>query len=152
VLRRHDLEPSLLTLEITESHIMADPENTLGVLHQLRSRRIQLSVDDFGTGYSSLSHLRRLPVTEVKVDRSFVHRMVHEPENAAIVRSIVELARTLGLRVVAEGVEDLETWQALQRLGVDDIQGWIIARPMPVPEFLDWVVVARQGPRRLHVV
>jgi diguanylate cyclase (GGDEF)-like protein len=138
LLRRHSLPPQLLTLEITESHIMADPPGTLHVLHQLRERGLGLSVDDFGTGYSSLSYLRRLPVQEVKIDRSFVHRMVHEPDDAAIVRSIVELARTLGLNVVAEGVEDTQTWEALKAMGVNDIQGWVIAKAMPVPELLQW--------------
>jgi diguanylate cyclase (GGDEF)-like protein len=140
LLRRHDLPAQLLTLEITESHIMADPAGTLDVLHALRDRGLRLSVDDFGTGYSSLSYLRRLPVNEVKVDRSFVHRMVDEPDDAAIVRSIVELARTLGLHVVAEGVEDERTWQALEALGVDEIQGWVIAKAMPLAELSAWSV------------
>jgi len=138
LLRRYDLPAELLTLEITESHIMADPAGTLDVLHALRDRGLRLSVDDFGTGYSSLSYLRRLPVNEVKVDRSFVHRMVDEPDDAAIVRSIVELARTLNLYVVAEGVEDDRTWQALDALGVDEIQGWVLAKAMPIAELPDW--------------
>jgi diguanylate cyclase (GGDEF)-like protein len=143
LLRRHGLPAELLTLEITESHIMSDPAGTLDVLHALRDRGLRLSVDDFGTGYSSLSYLRRLPVNEVKVDRSFVHRMVLEPDDAAIVRSIVELARTLGLHVVAEGVEDDRTWQALESLGVHEIQGWVIAKAMPLGELADWA--ARRG-------
>ncbi|MFN2538257.1 MAG: putative bifunctional diguanylate cyclase/phosphodiesterase [Mycobacteriales bacterium] len=133
---RHGLTPGLLTLEITESHIMADPESALAVLERLRALGVRLSVDDFGTGYSSLSYLRRFPVDELKIDRSFVHRMVAEPDDAAIVRSIVELAKTLGLRTVAEGVEDEDTWQALTALGVDEIQGFVISRPVPVTEFL----------------
>jgi len=152
LLRRHALASGLLTLEITESHIMADPASTLGVLHQLRDAGVRLSVDDFGTGYSSLSYLRRLPVTEVKVDRSFVHRMVHEPDDAAIVRSIVELARTLGLHVVAEGVEDDDTWQALTELGVDEIQGWVVAKAMPTAELAPWVAAHRHHPPRLRAV
>jgi len=152
LLRRHALASGLLTLEITESHIMADPASTLGVLHQLRDAGVRLSVDDFGTGYSSLSYLRRLPVTEVKVDRSFVHRMVHEPDDAAIVRSIVELARTLGLHVVAEGVEDDDTWQALTELGVDEIQGWVVAKAMPTAELAPWVAAHRHNPPQLRAV
>jgi diguanylate cyclase (GGDEF)-like protein len=138
LLRKHALPAELVTLEITESHIMADPGGTLEVLHQLRSKGLRLSVDDFGTGYSSLSYLRRLPVNEVKIDRSFVYRMVEEPDDAAIVRSIVELARTLNLKVVAEGVEDRETWAVLDELSVDEIQGWVVAKAMPLPEFVGW--------------
>jgi diguanylate cyclase (GGDEF)-like protein len=144
LLRRHDLPAELLTLEITESHIMSDPAGTLDVLHALRDRGLRLSVDDFGTGYSSLSYLRRLPVNEVKVDRSFVHRMVVEPDDAAIVRSIVELARTLGLHVVAEGVEDDRTWRALESLGVHEIQGWVIAKAMPLGDLATWSAMRGQ--------
>jgi EAL domain-containing protein (putative c-di-GMP-specific phosphodiesterase class I) len=149
-LRRHGVPPGLLTLEITESHIMADPASTLGVLQQLRDAGVRLSVDDFGTGYSSLSYLRRLPVTEVKVDRSFVHRMVQEPDDAAIVRSIVELARTLGLHVVAEGVEDDATWRALTDLGVHEIQGWVVAKAMPAQDLAVWAAGYGALPRRLR--
>jgi EAL domain-containing protein (putative c-di-GMP-specific phosphodiesterase class I) len=144
LLRRHDVPAELLTLEITESHIMSDPAGTLDVLHALRDRGLRLSVDDFGTGYSSLSYLRRLPVNEVKVDRSFVHRMVDEPDDAAIVRSIVELARTLGLHVVAEGVEDDRTWQALESLGVHEIQGWVVAKAMPLGNLAAWSALRGQ--------
>jgi diguanylate cyclase (GGDEF)-like protein len=138
MLRKHRLPATLLTLEITESHIMASPDVTLDVLLALRRRGVGLSVDDFGTGYSSLSYLRRLPVDEVKVDRSFVHRMVQDRDDEAIVRSVVQLARELGLRVVAEGVEDEPTWHALAALGVDEIQGWVTAKAMPPAEFECW--------------
>jgi EAL domain-containing protein (putative c-di-GMP-specific phosphodiesterase class I) len=136
LLRRHGLPARLLTLEITESHIMSDPEAALETLQELRERGVRLSIDDFGTGYSSLSYLRRLPVDEVKIDRSFVHRMATEPGDAAIVRSIIELARTMGLVVVAEGVEDDQTWEALAELGVDEIQGFVVSRPVPVGVFV----------------
>ena len=138
MLRKHRLPATLLTLEITESHIMATPDVTLEILLALRRRGVGLSVDDFGTGYSSLSYLRRLPVDEVKVDRSFVHRMAHDRDDEAIVRSVVQLARELGLRVVAEGVEDEPTWRALAALGVDEIQGWVTAKAMPPAEFERW--------------
>ena len=138
LLRTHALAAGLLTLEITESHIMANPDATLGVLLALKRRGVGLSVDDFGTGYSSLSYLRRLPVDEVKVDRSFVYRMAQDRDDEAIVRSVVQLARELGLQVVAEGVEDEPTWQALAALGVDEIQGWVVARAMPVADFMRW--------------
>ena len=147
MLQRYALAPWLLTLEITESHIMADPAGTIGVLHGLRALGVRLSVDDFGTGYSSLSYLRRLPVDEIKIDQSFVHRMVDEPDDAAIVRSIIELARTLGLHVVAEGVEDEATWSALKALGVQEVQGWVVARSMPSHDLALWAT-ARPGPAR----
>jgi diguanylate cyclase (GGDEF)-like protein len=136
LLLRTGLTPALLTLEITESHLMADPESARIVLESLRGLGVRLSVDDFGTGYSSLSYLRRLPVDELKIDRSFVRHMVAEPDDAAIVRVVVELARTLGLGTVAEGVEDSETWAALSDLGVEEIQGFVYGRPVPVSEFL----------------
>jgi diguanylate cyclase (GGDEF)-like protein len=149
-LDRHRLPSELVTLEITESHIMADPAGALSVLEQLRARGLRLSVDDFGTGYSSLSYLRRLPVNEVKIDRSFVYRMTQEPDDAAIVRSIVELARTLGLHVVAEGVEDESTWAALAELGVDEIQGWAVSHPVPTADLLPVVFVPTQ-PKALDI-
>src|SRR5690606_25410669 len=97
------------------------------------------SLDDFGTGYSSLQHVRRLPLAEVKVDRSYVQGMVGDPEDAAVVRSIVELADGMGLRVVAEGVEDEATWRALVAAGCQVAQGWYCARAMPAEEVLPWL-------------
>src|SRR3954447_24629496 len=105
ILRTYGLRGDLLTIEITESSVMADPASTLGLLQRLRTLSIRLSIDDFGTGYSSLSYLRRLPVQEVKIDKSFVREMDDNPEDAAIVRSIIELGHTLDMQVVAEGIE-----------------------------------------------
>jgi EAL domain-containing protein (putative c-di-GMP-specific phosphodiesterase class I) len=139
-LRRHRLPAGLLTLEITESSIMADPERTSGLLHRLRDRGVRMSIDDFGTGYSSLSYLRRLPVSEVKIDRSFVAGMHGSGDDAAIVQAIVELGHTLELDVVAEGVEDERTWAALQAAGCDLAQGYLLARPMPAADFGRWYV------------
>ncbi|HVM18416.1 MAG TPA: bifunctional diguanylate cyclase/phosphodiesterase [Egibacteraceae bacterium] len=130
---------SALTLEITESTIMADPENTRGVLDELSAMGVQLSIDDFGTGYSSLSYLRRLPVDEIKVDRSFVMGMSRDEGDAAIVRSTVDLGRNLGLQVVAEGIEDAETWTALATLGCDMAQGYYLSPPVTPPEFDRWL-------------
>jgi diguanylate cyclase (GGDEF)-like protein len=138
LLERYRLPAKLLTLEITESSVMADPSHTLGLLHRLRLRGVRLSIDDFGTGYSSLSYLRRLPVQEVKVDRSFVQRMHIEDDDAAIVRAIVELARTLDLTVVAEGVENGAVLEVLGLMRCDVAQGYYIARPMPALEFPSW--------------
>jgi diguanylate cyclase (GGDEF)-like protein len=152
ILRRHKLSPRLLTLEITESSVMADPASTLGLLHRLRLQGVRLSIDDFGTGYSSLSYLRRLPVQEVKVDRSFVQRMHQEADDAAIVRSIVELARTLDLAVVAEGVENEQVWNLLRDMRCDVAQGYYLARPMPVAEFAGWHRAVRAGGHHQRLV
>jgi diguanylate cyclase (GGDEF)-like protein len=126
-----DVEPNVLVLEITETQMMADPARTVRLLESLASLGIEFSVDDFGTGYSSLSYLQRLPVHEVKVDKSFVLGMTANDANAKIVRSIVDLGHNLGLRVVAEGVEDRLTWNALADMGCDIAQGYYLSRPLP---------------------
>ena len=139
LLQRHDVPPRLLTLEITEGSVMTDPTRAMGLLVALRDMGVRLSVDDFGTGYSSLSYLKRLPVHEVKIDRSFVTDMVNDADDATIVRSIVDLAANLSLDVVAEGVEDLAAWEALAALGCTFVQGWHLGRPMPISELGPWL-------------
>jgi diguanylate cyclase (GGDEF)-like protein len=144
LLRRHDVPADRLTLEVTESSVMADPARAIELLHQLRDLGVRLSVDDFGTGYSSLSYLKRLPVQEVKIDRSFVTGLrEHGSEDVAIVRAIVDLGRHLGLEVVAEGVEDQETWDLLASMGCDLVQGWHLSKAMPVGGLLPWLAVPR---------
>jgi diguanylate cyclase (GGDEF)-like protein len=128
-----------LQIEITEGALMADPRRVLVTLHRLDKLGVALSLDDFGTGYSSMQHLRRLPLAEVKVDRSFVLGMTTDSDDASIVGSIVDLARRLGLRVVAEGVEDEETRRMLLALGCEVGQGWYFARPMPADAFVTWL-------------
>jgi EAL domain-containing protein (putative c-di-GMP-specific phosphodiesterase class I) len=125
-----------LTLEITESGVMRDVERCLAVLDRLAALGVRLSVDDFGTGYSSLSYLQRLPVHEVKVDRSFVMRLAHDSGDLTMVRSIVDLGHALGLSVVAEGVETAEVLRLLADLDVDVVQGYHLGGPMPAPAFL----------------
>ena len=137
---RHQLAPDSLVLEITESAIMDDPERALHTLQRLRTMGVRLSIDDFGTGYSSLSYLKSLPVQELKMDRSFVMSMAADEHDAKIVQSTVELAHSLGLSVVAEGVENLATWELLQVLGCDEAQGHLIAKPMPARQFAAWVM------------
>ena len=137
-----------LTLEITESSVMADPPRTIAVLERLAALGVRLSVDDFGTGYSSLSYLRRLPVNEVKIDQSFVLRMASEPTDAAVVRSIIELSHNLGLSTVAEGVEDAVSWDMLRQFGCDEVQGYHLSRPMHSSLFGQWLSsVQRPAPR-----
>jgi diguanylate cyclase (GGDEF)-like protein len=139
VLASHGVAPSKLTLEITEGSVMADPSRTIGILRRLAGLGTSISVDDFGTGFSSLSYLKRLPATEVKIDRSFVAGMLTNVSDAAIVRSTVDLARNLGLRAVAEGVEDQATWDALADLGCDLAQGYFISRALPPDELRAWL-------------
>jgi diguanylate cyclase (GGDEF)-like protein len=139
LLRRWDVEPSRLTLELTESFLMADSGRSVGVMGRLSSVGIRLSIDDFGTGYSSMSHLKRLPLQEIKVDRSFVEHMRDDPNDAMIVAATVDLGRNLGLRVVAEGVEDLATFQELARIGCDMAQGFQVSVPLPAAEMTRWI-------------
>ena len=133
------VEPSLLKLEITENTIMVDPPKALEVLTQLRDLGVGLSIDDFGTGYSSLSYLRKLPVDEIKIDRSFVMNMPQSENDQQIVRSTIDLACNLGLKVVAEGVETKEIWRDLANLGCDVAQGYYLTRPIPPQELVEWL-------------
>jgi diguanylate cyclase (GGDEF)-like protein len=136
LLGRSGVTPSTLTLEITESGVMTDPEAAISMLWKLRRIGVRLSVDDFGTGYSSLAYLKRLPVDEVKLDKSFVLNMTGDADDAAIVRSTVELAHNLGLKFVAEGVEDQDTLELLAALGCDLVQGYHLARPTPADQLV----------------
>jgi diguanylate cyclase (GGDEF)-like protein len=146
LLHRHAVPPDLLQLEITESALMADPHRVVNTITRLHRMRVAISLDDFGTGFSSLQHVRRLPISEVKVDRSFVLGMATNRGDAAIVRSVIDLAAALGLRVVAEGVEDERTWRLLAAAGCHAAQGWFHARPMPAADLAVWL--ARYRPLR----
>jgi diguanylate cyclase len=139
-LARWNVPASLLELEITETIIMTDPRRARKVLTELAGMGLVLSIDDFGTGYSSLAYLRDLPVSQLKIDRSFVQDMGRAHDDAVIVRSVVDLARNLGLHTVAEGVEDGSTWQQLTELGCDSAQGYFLAKPMPADRFESWLV------------
>lgn len=139
VLERYSIDPGLLVLEITESAIMDDPQRALQTLNRLHAMGLKLSIDDFGTGYSSLAYLKRLPVDELKIDKSFVMNMESDLQDAKIVRSTVDLAHNLGLTVVAEGVESAKSWKLLDSLSCDEVQGYFIAKPMPGAQFANWV-------------
>lgn len=145
-LARHGVPPGALQLEITEHVLLEDPQRAADTLAGLTGHGVKMSLDDFGTGYSSLVHLRRLPVSELKIDRSFVARLVVDTEDAEIVRCTVDLAHSLGLLVVAEGVEDDETWERLRDMGCDAIQGWLVAAAMPPEETTAWLRIrAKSG-------
>nr|MBA2560877.1 bifunctional diguanylate cyclase/phosphodiesterase [Propionibacteriales bacterium] len=128
-----------LTLEITESGVMSDPARCLAVLDVLAAQGVRLSVDDFGIGHSSLAYLERLPVDEVKIDKSFVMRLEREVSDAKVVRATVALAHDLGLLVVAEGVESQVAWMRVAQLGCEFVQGYALARPMPGIETIGWM-------------
>ncbi|WP_432519525.1 putative bifunctional diguanylate cyclase/phosphodiesterase [Kineococcus sp. SYSU DK006] len=145
VLARSGLAPGRLVLEVTETTLMADPDLALEVTRGLTRRGVQLSIDDYGTGYSSLAYLTDLPATELKLDRAFTVRVLHEPRTAQIVEATVALAHRLGLRVVAEGVEDAATRDVLGRLDVDESQGYLHARPMPPGQVQRWLELATGG-------
>ncbi|MEU6386346.1 bifunctional diguanylate cyclase/phosphodiesterase [Streptomyces bauhiniae] len=138
-LARHGVPAGALQLEITEHVLLEDPQRAADTLAALAGHGVKMSLDDFGTGYSSLVHLRRLPVSELKIDRSFVARLAVDAEDAAIVRCTVDLAHSLGLVVVAEGVEDDETWEHLRDLRCDAVQGWLVAAAMPPEETTAWL-------------
>jgi len=137
LLHTHDVRASQLILEITETSIIADPDRALGILFRLAEMGIGISIDDFGTGYSSLSYLKRMPAGEIKIDRSFVMDMLENGNDAIIVQTAIALAHSLGLKVVAEGVENQETADRLKALSCDFLQGFLYSKPVPSAEFID---------------
>ena len=138
-------KPEWLELEITESAVMTDPQHALRVLEQLSGFGMKISIDDFGTGYSSLSYLKRLPVDELKIDKSFILDMTEDNEDSMIVRATVDLAHNLGLKVVAEGVVSYKSWSLLSALGCDMAQGYYISRPLTADQITRWL--DETGPR-----
>jgi diguanylate cyclase (GGDEF)-like protein len=148
LLVKHRVPAEAFCLEITESAIMDDPTRALATLNRLSGLGFKLSIDDFGTGYSSLAYLKRLPVDELKIDKSFVMSMETDLDDAKIVRSTIDLAHNLGLSVVAEGVENAKAWDMLRELACDEAQGYHMGRPMPASEFHGWSTawLAKQRP------
>jgi EAL domain-containing protein (putative c-di-GMP-specific phosphodiesterase class I) len=149
LLEERGVPPECLELEITESMLMHDPARARRTLERLAAIGVGLSVDDFGTGYSSLAHLKRLPVDTLKIDKSFVVDMTDDGADEAIVRSMIELAHNLGLRVVAEGVESAAAWMRLAALGCDLAQGFHLARPLPASGLLALLEAETETPVRL---
>jgi diguanylate cyclase (GGDEF)-like protein len=145
LLRRHELPPSRLSVEVTESAAMADPARAVKVLCALRERGVGVSVDDFGTGNASLAYLARLPANELKIDRTFVTELCTDGRAEAITRSTIDLARNLGLHVVAEGIETAEVLAHLAELGCDTGQGYLISRPLPEGELTPWLLARADG-------
>lgn len=145
-LHRHGLAPTLLEVEVTESEAMADPVQAREVLRRLQVLGVGIALDDFGTGHSSLAYLRQLPVTRVKIDRTFVRPLLHNPVDATFVRAIIALAKTLDLQVVAEGVEWAEQRGLLAQYGCDAYQGWLFSRAVPAPH----LAALLQAPQAIH--
>ena len=141
---RNTMPADAFCLEITESAIMDDPQRAQGTLIRLSELGFKLSIDDFGTGYSSLAYLKRLPVDELKIDKSFVMNMEKDEDDAKIVRSTIDLAHNLGLTVVAEGVENGLIWSKLRDLSCDEAQGYFMSKPLPASDFPAWCVRWRQ--------
>ncbi|WP_170304182.1 putative bifunctional diguanylate cyclase/phosphodiesterase [Duganella radicis] len=139
LLARHKLTPGSFCLEITESAIMDDPVRAQNTLERLSAMGLDLSIDDFGTGYSSLAYLKRLPVNELKIDKSFVLNMEKDEGDTKIVRSTIDLGHNMGLRVVAEGIESEAVWRLLAELGCDQGQGYFMSRPIPGDQLIPWL-------------
>jgi diguanylate cyclase len=146
LLHQHDVHPEVLVLEVTESVLLSDPDRSLAVVRGLADLGVEVSIDDFGTGWCSLSYLRVLPLGELKLDRSFTADLLTDARTAAIVASTIDLAHRLGLRVVAEGVEQEATLNRLRELGCDESQGYLHARPLPAEELCGWLRRTSVGP------
>ncbi|HEV7358996.1 MAG TPA: EAL domain-containing protein [Steroidobacteraceae bacterium] len=140
LLSRHQLPPSLLTLELTETGFIEDPARAVQMLDAIAALGVGLSIDDFGTGYSSLSHLAKMPVDEMKIDRSFLQSLESDPEFATVVRSAIDMGHGLGLKVVAEGIETPAAANTLREFGCDIAQGFFYAKPMPLEAFAAWMM------------
>jgi len=136
---KHDLPATEVELELTETALMHDQENAAVLLQQFSDAGVNIAIDDFGTGYSSLSYLRQLPITALKIDRSFVADMLTDQQDSTIVRSTIALAHNLSLNVIAEGVEDEETLAMLRAMGCDQAQGFVLCRPQPMEQLIDWL-------------
>jgi c-di-GMP-specific phosphodiesterase len=145
LLRKHDLKPAMLTLEITESLMMDDGATTGQTLKAVHALGVGLSMDDFGKGYSSLSALATRPLAELKIDRSFTNRIEHDRGTCAIVTAVIQIGRSLGMTVVAEGVETDRQFQMLKQLGCDVSQGYFTGRPMVAAALRDWFASRGQG-------
>jgi len=139
ILKDHAVKPEMLILEVTESSIMEDLGRAVLVLECLRDLGVRISIDDFGTGHSSLAQLKNIPVHELKIDKSFVMNICEDRQNEAIVRATIELAHSLGLSVVAEGVEDEHAMRRVSSLGAEVAQGYFLSKPVPAEELTAWM-------------
>jgi EAL domain-containing protein (putative c-di-GMP-specific phosphodiesterase class I) len=139
VLADTGLDPGLLTLEITETMLMRDAPTSAQQLHALKELGVRIAIDDFGTGYSSLAYLQQFPVDALKIDRSFIQGIEDSPESAALIRTLVQLGKALGIETVAEGIEQQSQLELLQREGCDSGQGYLFARPLALPDLEEFI-------------
>jgi len=139
ILEETQIQPRMLELEITESSAMQSPETSVRTLYELKKLGVRISLDDFGTGHSSLSYLKRFPIDTLKIDQSFVRDITTDPDTASIVSAIIAMARSLRLKVIAEGVEFSEQANFLRRYNCDQMQGYLIKPPVPAHEFMDLI-------------
>lgn len=144
ILASHDVDPHWLEVELTEGSLMENTQHTIDGLQRLRAMGVKISIDDFGTGYSSLAYLRRFPIDTLKIDIAFIREVTSNPQDAAITRTIIELAHSLNLRVVAEGVETQAQLAFLKAAGCDQIQGYLFSRPLPMQE-LERLLLEKRG-------
>jgi len=140
IFKKNEISASNFIMEITESVMMTNPKKSIDVLNQLDKLGIEITVDDFGTGYSSLAYLKQLPLSKLKIDKSFIMDMIHDDNDAMIVRSTIDLAHNLGMQVVAEGIEEKEHLELLTILDCELGQGYFISYPLPDDEFETWIV------------
>ena len=134
-----DVDPGQLTVEVTETALMDKPEASFRTLNALKDRGVRISIDDFGTGYSSLAYFKNIPATELKIDRSFVFKMLDNPGDRRIVQTVIDLAHNFGLKVVAEGIENSETHAALVAMGCDSAQGYHYSKPLSHADLCRWL-------------
>jgi len=143
--------PTLLEFELTESMLMTNPEAAVEILSRIKALGMRLSVDDFGTGYSSLAYLKRFPLDALKIDRTFVRDLPHDSDDALITKAVIRLAHSLNLKVVAEGVENVEQLHELEKYDCDEIQGYYVSRPLP-PAAAGALLRSEQRPERVAPV
>ena len=149
LMQHHQIPAGRLELEITETALIQDPDRALELLKQINALGVTLSIDDFGTGYSSLAYLRNMPISALKIDRAFIRDLLTNPQDQLIARSIIQLAQSLKLKVIAEGVETTEVMARLQAMGCDQVQGYYFSRPLPLPELQLWLARWSNGTLRL---
>ncbi|MDH5599903.1 MAG: EAL domain-containing protein [Gammaproteobacteria bacterium] len=140
ILNRNSVSPSNFIIEITESVMMTNPKKSIDILTQLNELGIEIAVDDFGTGYSSLAYLKQLPLSKLKIDKSFIMDMIEDDNDAIIVRSTIDLAHNLEMNVIAEGIEEKEILQLLAKLGCESGQGYYISRPKTEDDLKQWIL------------
>ncbi|MBI2749795.1 MAG: EAL domain-containing protein [Burkholderiales bacterium] len=149
-LAKHGVAPQRLEIEITESSLASDNSGAIAILQALRRKGISIAVDDFGVGYSSMGQLRRMPIDTLKIDKCFVDEVQHNAHDAAIVSAVVTMARSLGLRTMAEGAEDFQQLETLQRLGCDCVQGYVLSKPLTPEQFTEWVLDFHARPEKIR--